>query len=220
MPPERAPHTLLRIAGTHALITPEAPPRWVSASIRRASWVVIRRAEVRSGLVPVGVRGENRAERLAAWIDGDTILETVTPCELTRRRTWQSSWRQRLVPALSALDAVHDIMSCRGFADAWGPTGSVGFELASGCATATAASDLDLALWTAQLPGIDLARSLLTALESLPVRSDALLETPRGALALAEYVHGGRRVLLRTAAGPRLVDREDECFGRGKTVAA
>lgn len=208
MPPERAPHTLLRIAGTHALITSGAPPPWVSASLQRAPWVVIRRAEVRSGLVPVGVRGEARGERLAAWIDGATILETVTPCELTRRRTWQSWSRQRAVPALSALDAVHDIMSSRGLAATWGPTGSVGFELASGCATATAASDLDLALWTTRLPDIELARSLLTALESLPVRSDALLETPRGALALAEYAHGNRRVLLRTPSGPLLVDRE------------
>jgi phosphoribosyl-dephospho-CoA transferase len=208
MPPERPPHTLLLIPGVHALITSETPPPWVSASLRRAPWVVIRRAEVRNGLVPVGVRGESRGERLAAWLDGATILETVVPCELTRQRTWQSSSRQRAVPALSALDAVHDIMSSRGFAGAWGPTGSVGFELASGCATATAASDLDLALWTAQLPGIDLARSLLAALESLPVRSDVLLETPRGALALAEYARGNRRVLLRTASGPLLVDRE------------
>lgn len=220
MPPERAPHTLLRIAGTHALITPESLPPWVNASIRRAPWVVIRRAEVRAGLVPVGVRGENRAERLAAWIDGATILESVTPCELTRRRTWQSLPRQPVVPALSALDAVHDIMSSRGCADAWGPTGSIGFELASGCATATAASDLDLALWTAPLPGIDLARSLLAALESVPVRCDALLETPRGALALAEYARGCSRVLLRTAAGPRLLDHEDDGLVRGKTVAA
>lgn len=220
MPLECAPHTLLRIAGAHALIAPQEPPLWVGASIRRAPWVVMRRTEVRSGLMPVGVRGESRGERLAAWVDGATILETVTPCELTRRRTWQSSSRQHVVPALSALDAVHDIMSCRGFADAWGPTGSVGFELASGCATATVASDLDLALWTAQLPGIDLARSLLAALESLPVRGDVLLETPRGALALAEYAYGDRRVLLRTASGPLLVDREDEGFVRGKTVAA
>jgi phosphoribosyl-dephospho-CoA transferase len=220
MPPEHAPHTLLRITGAQALLTPQVPPAWVGASLLRAPWVVVRRAEIRSGLVPVGVRGENRAERLAAWIGSDAILESVTPCDLTRRRGWQRSSRQRGIPALGALDAVQDIMSCHGFADAWGPTGSVGFELASGCATATGDSDLDLALWTAQLPGTDLARSVLAALESLPVRSDLLLETPRGAFALVEYAYGGRRVLLRTTAGPRLVDRDDDCFGGGKTVAA
>jgi phosphoribosyl-dephospho-CoA transferase len=220
MPPEHAPHTLLRITGAQALLTPEVSPPWVDASIRRAPWVVVRRAELRSGLAPVGVRGENRTERLAAWIGSDAILESVTPCDLTRRRGWQRSSLPRVIPALEVLDAVHDIMSCHGFADAWGPTGSVGFELASGCATASADSDLDLTLWTAPLPGTDLVRSLLAALESLPVRSDVLLETPRGAFALAEYAYGGRRVLLRTTAGPRLVDRDADCFGGGKTVAA
>ena len=220
MPPEHAPHTLLRITGVQALLTPEVSPPWVDASIRRAPWVVVRRAEVRPGLASVGVRGENRARRLAAWIGSDAILESVTPCELSRRRRWQRSSQQRVIPALEVLDAVDDIMSSHGFAHAWGPTGSVGFELASGCATATADSDLDLALWAVPLPGTDLARSLLAALESLPVRSDVLLETPRGAFALAEYAYAGRRVLLRTTAGPRLVDRDDDSFGGGKSLAA
>jgi phosphoribosyl-dephospho-CoA transferase len=217
MPPEHAPHTLLRVAGARALVMPAAPPPWVGASIQRAPWVVIRRDEVRSGLIPVGVRGAHRAERLAAWIDAGTILEAVTPCDLARRHAWRSSPRQCVIPALGALDALDDIMIRHGLEGTWGPTGSVGFELASGCATAAAASDLDLALWTAQPPGVDVACSLLGALESLAVRSDMLLETARGALALAEYAHGGRRVLLRTGAGPRLVNREEVCPEAGAT---
>lgn len=202
---ECAPHTLLRIAGPQALVVPAPPPPWVSASIQRAPWVVIRRAEARPGLIPVGVRGEQRAERLAAWLDADMIREAVTPRDLARRRTWSRSQRCSIIPALDALDAVDAVMIRHGLADNWGPTGSVGFELASGCATATATSDLDLAVWALRAPDIEVARSLLGALASLAVRSDTLLETPHGALALAEYARGGPQVLLRTAAGPRLV---------------
>lgn len=220
MPPERAPHTLLRIAGPHVLLMSAPPPPWVCASIRRAPWVVIRRAEAGSGLIPVGVRGEHRAERLAAWVDAGTILEAVTPCDLVRSRAWHGSARWHRIPSLGALDALEAIMIRHGLADAWGPTGSVGFELASGRVTATVASDLDLAVWAARPPGVDVTRSLLAALESLAVRSDLLLETPCGALALAEYARGGRRMLLRTAAGPRLVDDADVCWELGATVAA
>lgn len=202
---ERAAHTLLRIAGPQALVVPAPPPPWVRVSIQRAPWVVIRRAAARPGLIPVGVRGEQRAERLAAWLDADTICEAVTPCDLARRRTWSRSQRRSIIPALDALDAVDAVMIRHGLADSWGPTGSVGFELASGCATATAASDLDLVVCAARAPGIEVARSLLGALASVAVRCDTLLETAHGALALAEYARGGRQVLLRTAAGPRLV---------------
>ena len=231
MPPERAPHTLLRIAGMHALVMPgpvpglvpvavPEPPRWLGASIERAPWVVIRRAESRSGLIPVGVRGERRAERLASWLHADAISERVTPCDLARGGAWRSSRRRCVVPALDALDAVEAVMVDHGFTGCWGPTGSVGFELASGCATATAVSDLDLAVWAALPPGLGLARSLLGVLASLAVRSDTLLETPHGAMALEEYALGGRSVLLRTAAGPRLVNDADACWELGATVAA
>jgi phosphoribosyl-dephospho-CoA transferase len=220
MPTEWAPHTLLRIAGPDVLLMPSAPPTWVEASIERAPWVVIRRAEARPGLIPVGVRGKLRAERLAAWLRADTIPEAVTPCDLARGRAWSTSSRRYRIPALDALDAVADIMTRHGLTDRWGPTGSVGFELASGCATATMASDLDLAVWAARPPGAEVARSLLGALASLAVRSDTLLEIPHGALALAEYARGARSLLLRTAAGPRLVSHSDVCGELGATVAA
>ena len=80
-----------------------------------------------------------------------------------------------------------------------------GFELASGAATATAASDLDLLL-QAPLPlPRELAHALYERLAGLPVRADLLLETPRGALALAEYVAGRAPFGLRTLTGPHLV---------------
>jgi phosphoribosyl-dephospho-CoA transferase len=109
------------------------------------------------------------------------------------------------VPALAALESVATLMRSLGFESSWGPLGSVGFELASGAATATAASDLDLLLQAPQPVPPQLAAALHERLARLPVRADLLLETPAGALALAEYVAGRTPFGLRTLTGARLV---------------
>jgi phosphoribosyl-dephospho-CoA transferase len=43
-------------------------------------------------------------------------------------------------------------------------------------------------------------------LRRLPVRVDVQIETPSGAIALAEYAANLARVALRTQFGPRLVE--------------
>jgi len=88
---------------------------------------------------------------------------------------------------------------------AWGPTGSVGFELATGTAVAGPASDLDVVIRAPELWSLARARELADDLARLPVRVDMQLDTPSGAVALAEYARGGR-VLLRTPDGPKLVN--------------
>ena len=82
---------------------------------------------------------------------------------------------------------------------------SIGFELASGVATARPGSDLDLVIRAeAQLPR-EVAARLTTALTAVPVSTDAQLETPYGAVSLVEYSRDEGPVLLRTTCGPRLV---------------
>jgi phosphoribosyl-dephospho-CoA transferase len=88
---------------------------------------------------------------------------------------------------------------------AWGPTGSAGFELATGDAVAGPASDLDLVVRAPEPWSLDRARELVEDLTRLPVRIDTQLDAPTGAVALAEYARGGR-VLLRTPDGPKLVN--------------
>jgi phosphoribosyl-dephospho-CoA transferase len=199
-------HTLLRIAGPESLRFGESPlEQWVAEALGTAPWVVVRRAEARGDVIPVGVRGPNRAQRRAAWIDAGAVLETVTPERLAQTRGWVGAPRLGAVPALRALDAVEAIMGEQGFADDWGPVGSVGFELASGRPSATPSSDLDLVLRIERPLSIDAGRSLAAALDTLPVRTDVLLETPAGGVSLLEYVRAGGGVVLRTRRGPRLI---------------
>ena len=209
MIPEPQTHTLLRVAGPQALHAAAAAPAWVGDSLRRAPWVVIRRASPVDALIPIGVRGASREQRFASWLSPRAILEYVTPRMLVSRRAWSvASPRAADLPALAALDSVARIMREHGLQDCWGPGGSVGFELASSAATATSNSDLDLIVWTDRALTDERARSLHAALGSLAVRTDVLLEMPRGAIALAELFRAdgrpGTRV-LRTTQGPRLI---------------
>jgi phosphoribosyl-dephospho-CoA transferase len=219
MAPELKTHTLIRIRGPKALTTASdsVMPDWAAESLRRTPWVVVRRAPLQNGLVPVGVRGESRHERLAAWLCLDDALEYVTPQRLVSTRTWgcaaaTHAVRHRAIAALAALDPVERIMGENGVAKLWGPGGSVGFELATGKPTATATSDLDLVVQIAWPEDIaSHALSLWNALTALPVRVDALLETPRGAIALSEYVRAWagdnpHSFVLRTPTGPRLIE--------------
>lgn len=205
MPLELPTHALLRIRGAEALIHEGHPPEWVRQSLQRAPWVVVRRAPYHDSTVPVGVRGDSHRERFGSWVSDRDILESVTPCTLASRRAWVSSTRYATIPALAALDSVEAIMRAHGLEGAWGPTGSVGFELATGCATAMASSDLDLAVHLDHLLSLPVARSLHDALSGSPVRTDVLLERRQGAVALSEYVRMPRSFVLRTTEGPRLL---------------
>ena len=108
---------------------------------------------------------------------------------------------------MRTLHAVRPLLDDTGLR--WGPTGSVGFELATGVPTATTESDLDLlVLLPDGSPGaMTLLIALHRELRSLAARVDCQIETPCGAVALAELVSGQSDIMVRTAAGPRLVPR-------------
>ena len=205
------PHDLLRLADG-AGISHEGPvPAWVPASLARAPWVVVRRAPTTVGLVPVGVRGRTRPERLATFLAPTAIAACVSPEGLAGARGWRHAFRTRWPGAVRALDAVDELFTFLGLA--WGPTGSVGFELATGAAVAGPASDLDVVIRAPEPWSFARAQELAADLTRMPVRVDTQLDTPSGAVALAEYARGGG-VLLRTPDGPKLTN---DPWGHGAT---
>lgn len=192
---------MLRLISGVGLRCEESAPAWVSTSLARAPWVVVRRACGPAGLIPVGVRGSARAERFAAMLAPEAVAARVTPEDLSAERVWHHMPRARLMGPIRVLDAVDELFSSLGLV--WGPTGSVGFELATGVSAAGTASDLDVVVRAPEPCPLESAREIADHLNGLPVRVDAQLDVPVGALSLAEYARGGR-VLLRTPDGPRL----------------
>jgi phosphoribosyl-dephospho-CoA transferase len=196
------PHDLLRLRSLRAF---DDEPAWVRDAFALAPFVVVRRAEAAPGFVAVGMRGSGRAERYGTWAAVEDIEAALKPDMLL---ALEPLAERRVLPAFAALAALRDESGCFG-ALTWGPTGSVGFELASGVPKVTASSDLDLSIRTPDKLSPDDARRILTDLNAhatrAGIRIDAQLETPAGGVALAEYAAGKPKVLARHARGPQLV---------------
>jgi len=203
-------------------------PDWVELALARLPVVVVRRAGAPKGLVSVGVRGELRRERYGALLSIAEIEQCVSP-EMLQAGLLQD--RPPIMPPESCVSAMSLPQPLRAAARAnlpafillqglapvlrrfrlvWGPTGSVGFELATGVPVVQPGSDLDLLIRLPEWIGRDTAQSLLGILSTQAaqagVRIDAQLETPGGAVSLAEYAGSTRRVLLRGSGEPIMVD--------------
>jgi phosphoribosyl-dephospho-CoA transferase len=88
---------------------------------------------------------------------------------------------------------------------AWGPGGSVGFELASAQLSTNDSSDLDLIIRAPARITRESARSLWDRTQGLTVRVDVRVETPHCGFSLEEYACGAlERILLRYPDGPEL----------------
>jgi phosphoribosyl-dephospho-CoA transferase len=197
-------HSLLRLSSTDALEWESDPPEWVSQSLSRMPFVVMRRPLPRPEAFPVGIRGAVRSQRAAAWIPVGAAQECITPQMLVAQHAWRQRRDFAIMPAVAALEEVAAIFDGNGLAGRWGPGGSVGFELASGVASTTPTSDLDIVLIAAaSMARADAAR-LHAELSALKVKIDVLLETPNGAVALAEYAKSVDAILVRSPQGPRL----------------
>jgi phosphoribosyl-dephospho-CoA transferase len=197
-------HDLIRLREPIALTVDASVPPWVEPALKRTPWVVVRRGYLRDGMVPVGVRGLARQERFAAVLAVAEIADRLSPEELTESRYVIARRRMDEAPALAALARVAPILASRGHR--WGPGGSVGFEIATGVATATSSSDLDLILWQDDRLGLDEAVDLRAVLAdaAAPARVDVLLETPCGGVSVADLAAMPARLLVRTPDGPRL----------------
>lgn len=214
--PSPAVHDLLRLHPSSAEESgdesgdawlPPSVPAWARERIRDVPWVVVRRAAAPRAhpdepVLAVGVRGVARHERWAMEVPADHAVAFLRPEDLVHRLEHLPPARVRAVPALTALVAARSILTDAGVV--WGPGGSVGFELATGTATAGEHSDLDLIVRAPMPLSRARATELHSALSALPGRIDTLVEAPPGAVALDELAHGSLKLLLRTPTGPRL----------------
>lgn len=201
---ELTPHDLVKLHLDDVIsFTPQ--PDWVIRSLEKAPYAVVRRASFMKDLVPIGIRGEERHQRFAAFLPRDKIAGHVTPEQLAERKTWRSYPRTSSIAALDCLERVDAVFAQ--YKWAWGPTGSVGFELASGVPAAKQASDLDLVVRVPEVMGRSTAQAVYHELcTAASVRVDVQLDTPSGIVTLMEYARGSSPLLVRTENGPRLTE--------------
>jgi phosphoribosyl-dephospho-CoA transferase len=196
-------HDLLQI-DAHSL-TPDSisQPPWVRETLSSCPWVVVRRGRAPAGQIAIGVRGATRSERWAGFLSEGLIRKIVRPAELLVLSRTSATIRR--TPALQALREV--IERWQGLTLPWGPTGSVGFELATRHQVTTEASDLDLAIRAMNQIDTERASFLWDRLAGLQAKVDVRVETPVCSFSLEEYAHASsERILLRYPDGLRLGD--------------
>jgi phosphoribosyl-dephospho-CoA transferase len=194
-------HDLIRIDADSFNI--RSAPTWVEQSLRACPWVVARRDQAPKGLISVGVRGRMRNERWGGYTSESAIEMIVEPPALLR--VLRSSLGPSTSPAMHLLDQVID--RWKGLMLPWGPAGSVGFEIGSGCPAVTPLSDLDLVIRARSRLSVELARLLWECVARLKPKVDVRIETPACGFALEEYVRAPpRRILLHCPQGARLGD--------------
>jgi len=194
---------LLKINTINDLIGEFTDSPWIDEAVKRAPLVVVRRAPLINNMIPVGIRGTNRSQRLAATILDSNIIEIIKPEQLVEGKLWRNNKHIGETQIFKTLEAVDSIF--KSYSIIWGPTGSVGFELASGVNTVTATSDLDIIVRAPSFLPIKTAEDITKELLTVITKVDIQLETPKGSIALAEYARGDSNILIRTFNGPRLI---------------
>ena len=196
-----SPHDLLRIDSSclaQSVVTDDAGDSFaIHQYLDQTPFAVVRRAPFHNGQIPIGVRGHTRSQRYAAWLTPHAVSEVITPMSLLASDSTRSE------PAFAALRTLRQ--QWRSLVFSWGPTGSVGFELASGVATVIPTSDLDILLSAPHAISRVEAQTLYATTVDLGCRVDIQIETPHGAFALQEFVDNSATLLLRTLCGPVLV---------------
>jgi len=192
-------HDLIQIRSENDLIYHTIKPDWVDGSIRRAPFVVLRRAHSEDDCIPIGIRGTNRDERYAAFVHVNDIVDMYTPEKIAQARDWIHCDRG----IFSCLEQIKKLMDDKNID--WGPVGSVGFELVSKVPTVNDKSDIDIIIrHTSQLTPV-LAKEIMNELNQLPVSTDVQVETLEGSFSLQEYAFSkGEPILFKTKNGPLL----------------
>lgn len=191
-------HDLLQLDSDSLHSTYIGAPSWVRQTLTACPWVVVRRAEAPAAQIAVGVRGTLRSERWGCFILKDMIRQLLKPCQLLAFA--QSSALSPRTPPFTTLQQL--IERWRGLTLPWGPTGSVGFELATGWPVTTSSSDLDVAIRANVRISLEQARSLYECTTGLETKVDIRVETPVCGFSLEEFAgRGPAAILLRVPRG-------------------
>lgn len=201
------PHDLLTFANDQDLISEENPlPEWAKDSLSKAKIIVVRRGEIKDGLIPVGLRGYERNQRLAGFLKISNVKKVYHPSYFIKNSSWQNLPldRQKL-PAFQALEKIVPILENYD----WGISGSLAYEMATGVKmvkhTSEHSSDLDLIMLATRKLSHSEANELLKKLNKFGTHADLQVVNGEKGFSLEEYAQNcDRQILVKTASGPIL----------------
>lgn len=196
------PHTLVEISGIEKIHAGEEIPEWVFSVFEEAAYVIVRRGS-QDGKIPIGIRGYERSQRFAGWINPEDILKTVTPSEALEQLDTVDTVRLEM-PAFRMVKKVIPLLK----EYEWGIGGSLQFELVTELPMVKQTSDIDIIM---QRPAtkidINTAKNLLDKLKSIAgTHTDIQVVYGQNGFSLEEYAQQrSSKIMLKTMDGPQLV---------------
>ena len=196
-----APHTLITLSNYTTMSTATELPNWADEMLAVAPVVVVRRGP-QTTTIPVGVRGYEKSQRLAATVKMTEWTHPVTPEKALTYLPQLSAERAQL-PAFQKLRRIQPLLA----AFNWGVGGSLQFELATGLPMVRATSDIDIIM---QRPVPMTPTQALALINQLRMRAGAHADIQivhgQTGFSLEEYAtQRAARVLVKTADGPVLM---------------
>jgi len=207
---ELSPHDLIKIKNYGNLNIDFSTHAWALEALKKSPFVVVRRALILDKLIPIGIRGNLRSQRLAAFLPFSDIDNIFKPTYIVEKKLWLQNSHIKNTNIFSSIEIISKIFEEYNLK--WGICGSTGFELVTKMPTITENSDLDIMIkieTADELFSAALAKELCEKLFNINVRTDIQIETSKGAIALTEYANETNPILIRTISGPRLINREN-----------
>ncbi|HWK23619.1 MAG TPA: malonate decarboxylase holo-ACP synthase [Ureibacillus sp.] len=191
-------HDIVQFETIQQLENPLSLPDWVNTAPASKNYGVVRRMPIMNKLLPIGLRGDSREKRHGAFIQEKNLIKVIPPTSLVESiglfndRIYYSA----LYKMKNELEK-HNLL--------WGPTGSVGFEMATSIHVTTPNSDIDICIYVEQIEE-ELLVTVGKFLDSLEQRIDVQVEVPSiGAFLLSDYLKfGNTGFIVRTKFGPHL----------------
>lgn len=195
-------HTLLKVRKPENMILKSSADDWVEEVMKKSTYVIVRRGEQEKS-IPVGIRGFNKSQRMAAVIDFNNWSKKFTPQDAVNTFKQTNNARFSL-PAFQLLGKLIPILSSYD----WGVGGSLEYELATGLETVTENSDVDI-IMTRPIHKMSVleAKELVNELHSIsPVHADIQIVKDDIGFSLEEYAQDrNNEIMVKTNQGPKLV---------------
>jgi len=194
-------HDLLYVKQQY-LIHLEEIPTWLN--IEEKEWVVVRRAEMIDGYVPVGVRGNQRNQRYACFLKEEMIEKKITPKELLNHKFLEDIPlnRQEALEIFQTFQQLKKLLSHY----EWGIGGSLAYELVSKRPTVKQTSDLDVLIYSKEKLDYRQMNELYDISQNVTTKIDMQIITLFGGCSLTELCQSKNQVLLKTNSGPVLTN--------------
>lgn len=192
-------HDLIKICHEQEIISDNTVPSWVNDAIRKNPYVIVRRAFSPAPYIPIGIRGEKRNERFAAYVRESEQLQIIHP----EFFIYEELWRDKKGTIFKHLHTIREIMENEGVV--WGIIGSVAYELVTNTPCTTDSSDIDLIVrYTPQL-SMERCKRIIEKCNDIPIKIDVQIEFDRKACSMKEYVQNNQEaILFKTDVGPVL----------------